>query len=138
MSDWAAKLLEKPARATTAAAKPASPGAVPPPAPVPQQKPFKPYQKKGSPKTYANGRRSALPEPSNTSELLKFLAARYEADVAATRSSDGDSAVVYRSLDSLSAWTTKAVAGGKKAARSDDGYNLLVEINRSMQAKVKK
>lgn len=86
--------------------------------------------KDGEPENSAKAEEPFKADPYNYSEVLQFLHARFERDEAeAKRDKDSENAVIYRSLDSASAWNTSSTSSKKNS--DEDGFNLLRELNRS-------
>ncbi|OBA21479.1 hypothetical protein METBIDRAFT_40820 [Metschnikowia bicuspidata var. bicuspidata NRRL YB-4993] len=137
MSDWAAKLLQKPSTGTGAG--PANSGLASngkfPLVLQPNQTVKLPAPKTATQETpQKNGR--ALPEPFNGADVLAWMGTRFAADLEdAQADKTGEYAVVYRSLESSSSWKTTGPGYGRKCTKEDDRYDLLQELNRTLQPK---
>ncbi|KAF8003976.1 hypothetical protein HF325_001424 [Metschnikowia pulcherrima] len=155
MSDWAAKLLQKPSlgqnatnaqKANILKIAPAQTGphmgnvntnsTKQPQQPQQQAKvrPAKPFRQESPLRSAA-----ALPEPFNGAEILAFLTKRFNADLEdAQRDKSGEEAMIYRSLEASSSWKTKGPSSGRKYNKDEDRFDLLQEINRGFQSKAKR
>ncbi|KAM9913155.1 hypothetical protein OXX69_001886 [Metschnikowia pulcherrima] len=155
MSDWAAKLSQKPSlgqnatnaqKANISKIAPAQTGphmgnvntnsTKQPQQPQQQAKvrPAKPFRQESPSRSAA-----ASPEPFNGAEILAFLTKRFNADLEdAQRDKSGEEAVIYRSLEASSSWKTKGPSSGRKYNKDEDRFDLLQEINRGFQSKAKR
>ncbi|GEQ69308.1 hypothetical protein JCM33374_g2979 [Metschnikowia sp. JCM 33374] len=157
MSDWAAKLSQKPASGQgQSSQKPhvqTSSGnstSVNTAAPSGQQKPqihpsshvnpqsktrtSKPQRQESPPRSG-----SVSPEPFNGAEILAWLSKRYGADLDEVHADkSGDNALIYRSLEASSSWKTKGPSSGRKHTKEDDRFDLVSEINRTFQPKIRR
>lgn len=127
MSDWAASLLKKPT--TKKEADESSPPTG-----------FKDASNENDAKDSAESKESEEHSPKeqspiesyNAAEVLSFLNAQYEAELAAAnQDKTGEKYRIYQLLDSSSAWSTKPFTSGKRS--QGGGYELLKELNRRLQ-----